>query len=45
MTSEKQCHQITFPNSFEDPLKEEKIKNFGKERHKNYIGGFVLLEM
>lgn len=33
---EKQGHQITFPNSFEDPMREEKIKKQGEKEHREF---------
>lgn len=33
---EKQGHRITLPNSFEDPMQEERIKKQGEKEHREF---------
>ena len=42
---EKSGHVVTLPNSYEDPFKEEEMKNFGEQEHSKWkIDMFKLQE-
>jgi len=37
-------HEITFPNSYDEPMKEEDIKNLGQEEHSKWKGDMIRLQ-
>lgn len=41
---EKAGHTITLPNSYDSPLKEEEMKNLGKEQHNKWKSEMVRLQ-
>ena len=41
---ESMGHDITLPNSYDDPLSEAKIKSYGKERHSEWKAGMFRLQ-
>lgn len=41
---EKAGHDITLPNSFDDPMKEEEIKQLGHEDHSKWKGDMLRLQ-
>jgi len=41
---EKAGHEITLPNSYESPFKEEEIKLIGKEEHSKWKGDMIKLQ-
>lgn len=42
---EKQGHEITLPNSYEEPLKEESMKTIGKEEHDSWKEEMLKLQI
>jgi hypothetical protein len=41
---EKKGHEITLPNSFDDPLREEKLKKIGKKKHVEWKSASIRLQ-
>ena len=41
---EKMVHNITMPNSYEEPLKEEEMKKISQEEHSKWKGNMIRLQ-
>src|SRR3989344_2297199 len=37
-------HEITLPNSYDNPMKEEDMKKFGREEHSKWKGSMIKLQ-
>ncbi len=44
-TLEKAGHNITLPNSYDEPLKEEEMKKIGQEEHRIWKSNMIRLQL